>query len=641
MHPVENSDHRTSSLLGTITALLVWILAASGLQAQTAARLFDDSSVQDIYINVNPQDWQTLRDNYLLDTYYPAQFIWNGLTAERAAIRSRGSGSRSPEKPNLLVAFNRNDSRQRFLGLTAVVVKANNQDASLLREILAMKLFRRMGIPAPLEAPARLFVNGEFFGAYTLVENMDEAFLQRNFGETTGYLYDWQENRSDGYRFEYLGPDPALYVPAMFDPKTNKSNPDAAGLVAMVQAINFASDAEFVREVSRYIDLKHFMTYLATENFLSDYDGFLGRVFGMNNLYFYRPPDRGPGIFTPWDKDGTFNWEGQGVFDGVNENVLARRAMQVAELRRVYLGAFVKAAELAGGPGGWMDQEAERLYRLIENSARADLHKQCSQSGVLVACDAADFEQGVEGLRRFIRVRSGIAAGEALAAGYRPAAAAPRLLEDGVINAAGGPFVAAGSLASLYGQRLAAATARASDSAPPHRLGDVVVAVNGARAPLLFVSPEQVNAQISWELTPGPVPVTVFVDGEPGNTVLANIAEFAPGIFVVVHGENLEPITELRPAAVGETLMIYATGLGPAAGVAGTWPTRETPIVTVGGQRAEVESSELLPDSAGLYRVRIRVPSGVDPGFSVPLALTIGGQTTEIAVAVGEASAIN
>ncbi len=629
-----------SRLAGRAGILLLAVLAARPAAAQTAARLFDDSSLQDVYLEVEPKDWQALRDNYLLDTYYPARFVWNNVMLDRVGIRSRGSGSRSPEKPNLLVSFNRYQSAQRLFGLAAVQLKANNQDASLLRETLAMKLFRRMGIPAPLEAPARLFVNGEFFGAYTLVENMDEAFLLRNFGDDSGYLYDWQENRNEGYRFEYLGPDPALYVPAMWDPKTHKSDPDAAGIAAMVRAVNESSDAEFYSEVSRYIDLKQFMTYIATEKFLADYDGLLGRVFGMNNFYFFRPAAGTPGLFLPWDKDGAFDWEGAAAFEGVQENVLARRAMQVPELRQTFLEALAKAASLAGGAGGWQEQELDRLYAQAGPIARADTHKQCSQSGTLVSCGAAEFEQGVEALRRFIRAREAIVLEEAAAAGYRPSGRGPRLLGAGVVNAAtNAALVAPGALISLYGEGLAAEQASAASALAPTELGGVVLSVNGARARLLFVSRGQINGQMPWELVPGPAAVTVFRNGQPGNTVLAQVGDYAPGVFLVAHADG-RPVTALDPASPGETLVLYATGLGPSLGAAAEWRTSELPGVRLGALSAEVESSRLLPEAGSLYEVRIRVPAQAPAGSAVELTLSIGGESTTTEVALSEPAAI-
>lgn len=496
---------------------------AAGAAAQSAAGLLDDSTLQDVHLFVDPADWQKLRDNYLLDTYYPAKFVWNHVELARVGIRSRGSGSRSPHKPNLLVAFNRYDSNQKPFGLTTVVLKANNQDASLLREVLAMRLFRRMGLPAPLEAPARLYVNGEFFGAYTLVESIDEAFLMRNFGENSGYLYDWQEDRTNGYRFEYLGTDLALYVPAPWDPKTRKSNPDAATIEAMVRAVNQAPDDEFARTVSRYVDLKQFVLYLATENFLADFDGFLGRVFGMNNMYWYRFAGGDGFVLIPWDKDGTFGWAVTSIFDAVEDNVLARRALQDPKLRKLYLEALAKAAELAGGPGGWLEGELDRLYDQVREIAHADPHKQCAVQGMLVGCTGEDFELEVARMRQFIRERSSFVPAEVAAAGYHPSAGAgedgPRI--EAVGNAASGDtaVVGRGSLVSIYGQRLADLTVEAPAGQAPTSLGSAVVTVNGARARLLYVSAYQINAQFPQDMTPGFADLTVFVDGRPSNTV--------------------------------------------------------------------------------------------------------------------------
>ena len=99
-----------------------------------------------------------MRRDYLLDTYFPAQFNWNGQIVADAGIRSRGSGSRSAAKPNLKVAFDKYDSKLRFFGLVSVILKANNQDGSLLREMVS------------------------------IVEALDGAFLLRGFGEDTGSL---------------------------------------------------------------------------------------------------------------------------------------------------------------------------------------------------------------------------------------------------------------------------------------------------------------------------------------------------------------------------------------------------------------------------------------------------------------------
>ena len=75
--------------------------------AQVLANPFlDDSKVQVINLTMAPADWASLQQNYLLDIYYRATFVWNGI-GEDVGVRSHGGASRSPVKPNLDVNFAR------------------------------------------------------------------------------------------------------------------------------------------------------------------------------------------------------------------------------------------------------------------------------------------------------------------------------------------------------------------------------------------------------------------------------------------------------------------------------------------------------------------------------------------------------
>ena len=205
---------------------LSWLVAMVGapLPAQVLANEFlDDSKIQVIHLTLDPQDWAMLQRDYLLDTYYQATFTWNGVS-QSLGIRSRGGASRSPIKPNLDLSFGRYDKTQNMLGLPFVVLKANNQDPSALREWIAMKLFRAMGIPAPREAPAQLYVNGQYLGFYFIVEHVDSAFLKRVLGESGGYLYKWTRSELF-YNFENLGSDPNLYA-QFLELKSDQASPD-------------------------------------------------------------------------------------------------------------------------------------------------------------------------------------------------------------------------------------------------------------------------------------------------------------------------------------------------------------------------------------------------------------------------------
>src|ERR1700730_10491106 len=81
-----------------------------------------------------------------------------------------------------------------------------------------------------------------------------------------------------------------------------------------------------------------------------------------------------------------------------------------------------------------------------------------------------------------------------------------------VVNAASysAGSLAPGSLATLFGSGLTTATAVAPGYPLPVSLGDANVYVNGVAAPLVFVSPGQINFQVPWETPIGPGSVVLI-----------------------------------------------------------------------------------------------------------------------------------
>jgi spore coat protein CotH len=192
-------------------AVALWCGSLNVAWAQTQEALFsNDGPLQEIRLRVSPRDWGTLKETADLDTYYPADLTWKGLTVRNIGIRSRGNTTRNGIKPGLRIDFNRYLSKQEFLGLKALALDNAYSDASLMREWMAMKVFARMGLTAPRESHARVYINDEYAGLYVIIEAIDRPFIARTFGaseadlERGGYLFEYNWVRP--YTFEYLGP---------------------------------------------------------------------------------------------------------------------------------------------------------------------------------------------------------------------------------------------------------------------------------------------------------------------------------------------------------------------------------------------------------------------------------------------------
>lgn len=617
-----------------LQSCFIFLLSAIGAAAQTSADFFDDTRLQDISLTVAAKDWSALQEHYQDNTYYPADFVWNDIKL-RIGIRSRGRGSRSAVKPNLHLNFDKEVKKQRFLGLESANLNGNNQDASTLHTLISFKVFTHLGLPTPRLAMARLFLNGEYFGLYNLVEEIDEHFLERNFGESTGFLYEYEPNRV--FNFEWLGSDPALYSPLLFEPANHEDDPNPQPIVEMISAINFSSDADFVDAVSKYINPELYLTHVAIENVLTEIDGILGGVYGMNNFDFYRFNGGNLSQMIVWDKDLTFGQPEREILAGVESNVLARRLLAIPKYRSIYVNALVNAATLLGGKDGWADQEVTRLYELVREAALSETHKQCIDAGRIFPCGAAQFEQGIKDLRSFIATRSGFVIGEVFKLPSLDPAKLPVI--QAVRSAA--PFaesdaLAPGSLATLWGTGLADAVT-APQAPYPRILEEVFVSIDGVRAPLLMASPEQINFQIPWETSTGTASIAVSREGQLSKAHEVEIVPAAPAIFSVSHSDG-SAITPDAPPQPGESLTVWATGLGPVnepleSGIAAenrSSTTIENSLISVNGVPCTVSYSGLAPGWVGLFHVDFAFSADIPGATTYALELTIAGKTVKI-----------
>ena len=75
----------------------------------------------------------------------------------------------------------------------------------------------------------------------------------------------------------------------------------------------------------------------------------------------------------------------------------------------------------------------------------------------------------------------------------------------------------------------------------------------------------------------------------------------------------------------GQSLAIYATGLG-AVSVKGQYTvTNGTVTATVNGAELPVAFAGLTPGYIGLYRVNVVIPAGAPSGLGIPLTFQRGG----------------
>ena len=216
---------------------------------------------------------------------------------------------------------------------------------------------------------------------------------------------------------------------------------------------------------------------------------------------------------------------------------------------------------------------------------------------------------------------------------YLPPAVRPAINANGIVNGASfAAAIAPDSLASLFGSGLTPGPQRAVRFPLPVQMNSTQVLVNGRAVPLLFASDSQINFLVPVD-TASPATVVVRHAGVDSEAVALPLQTVAPGIFTisqdgkgqgaVLLAGTADLASPARPAAAGDVLEIYFTGLGHSL-------LTVVPEVTIGGVRAELLFAGAAPGFSGLNQVNVRVPTGVTPGNAVHLRLSHVGQDSNV-----------
>jgi uncharacterized protein (TIGR03437 family) len=232
----------------------------------------------------------------------------------------------------------------------------------------------------------------------------------------------------------------------------------------------------------------------------------------------------------------------------------------------------------------------------------------------------------------------------------------PTLNSGGIVNGASfvSQVVAPGAIVSAFGVDLGpaeGALATLVGGKLPTELSGTSLTFDTTKGPLFYVGAMQINVQVPWEMA-GKASTMVQVSraGLNGPQVQLTFRDADPGIFIAggrpaILNQSARQVLPAEPAAAGEVLTLYATGLGlldAAAGQVTGQPFPQSPLyntrtraaITVGSRDAEVLYSGVAPNFVGLYQVNFRVPAGLTAGDQ-PLILAIGTiQTAPVQLAV-------
>ena len=307
--------------------LVIVLFIASSIHCQEYNPDFGNEYIQDYLPTINvtmaqeDYDWMVHSDNIWSSDYQHATVSYegsNGLVVNYSdlGIRLRGNTSRSKNKKSFKLHFEKYTDDQYFFGLKKVNLKAETNDPSAIREHLVMNLYRENNIPVARVNHIKLYINSNYMGLYSSIEQIDSRFLTSRFKNKTGNLYKCTYGDYNGADLNNVG---EVYNDKIYELKTNEDENIRTNLENFITFLKTSSDTEFENKISEYINIHSYITQLAIEILSGHWDGY---SYNKNNFYLYYNPDKSWFEYIPYDTDNTLgidwvsrDWSTRNIYD--------------------------------------------------------------------------------------------------------------------------------------------------------------------------------------------------------------------------------------------------------------------------------------------------------------------------------------
>ncbi len=247
--------------------------------------------------------------------WVPCTFTFNDTDWYEVGVRFKGNSSLSTcyssgiNKLSMKLDFDEYEDQypaltnQRFYGFKQLNLNSNYNDESFMREKVGADLFRAFGIPAANTSFCELWVDygsgSQYFGVYTIVEEVDNTVIKTQFSDNSGNLY---KPEADAGSFKS-----GTYDTSEFNLKTNTDVADYADVKALYDIINDSSRTSnpdaWQAELESIFNVDHFLKWLAANIVIQNWDTY-GNM--AHNYFLYNNPEDGLLTWIPWDNNEAF-----------------------------------------------------------------------------------------------------------------------------------------------------------------------------------------------------------------------------------------------------------------------------------------------------------------------------------------------
>jgi len=291
---------------------------------------------------------------------------------------------------------------QRFYGFKQLNLNNNFDDASLMREKVGADLFREFGLASAQTSFCEVYIdNGsgpEYYGLYTIVEEVDNTVIKTQFANDSGNIY-----KPDG--------DAASFASGTFNTeefylKNNEDIADYSDVEALYNIINSSlrtSNTEVWKDsLEKVLDVDIFLKWLAVNTTIQNWDTYANMT---HNYYLYNNPENNLLTWIPWDNNEAFQFGKQSgavsleLSEVTDSWPLISYLIEQDEYKTIYNNYLSKFIEDVFNSENMVPLYT-KYYDLLKDYAYAE------QSGYTFINNDTDFDNAVETLKTHVQTRN-------------------------------------------------------------------------------------------------------------------------------------------------------------------------------------------------------------------------------------------
>ena len=332
--------------------------------------------------------------------YIPANLTLTDLTGtytfDSVGVRLKGNSSFSHpgDKKSFKIDFNKFISGQNYDGIKKLNFSNGFKDPTFMREKIFFDISRERGVPCPRANFSTVTYNGEPWGFYTMVEQIDDQFLDWRMLDDNGNLFQAGSNFGGGdgeANLEYLGTSQSSYE-SSYELKSNEDANDWTDLIEFIDFINNTSTSEFETGLNNILDLGPYLSSAAIDNLFGNLDSY---TQSARNYYIYHNIGMGKWQWIKWDGNEAFGTYGfMGGLSPSNLDIyyyafnrpLLERVFASQALKDQYTSEVCLLISTVFNPD-YLNPMIDDLKELIKEDVYADNNKMFSN---------ADFDTNIE-----------------------------------------------------------------------------------------------------------------------------------------------------------------------------------------------------------------------------------------------------